>query len=360
MKKSIVSVAVLTAVGAASAQSSVTVFGVLDAAVTYGKGGGAAGSSRSQLMSGQNSASRLGFRGTEDLGGGLSASFWLEAAVLVDSGAGQGTNTNNQASGAAPAVAGGQGLTWNRRSTVSLAGGWGELRLGRDYSPQYWNVSTFDPFYATGVGTTATQISAGALGGVTDVRASNAIGYFLPGNLGGVYGQAMYYVGENAPTGDPTDSDGNGWSGRIGYASGPFNIAAGYSRTTYSSGDETHANVGAEWSFGNAKLLGEYVRDKIGTASGKGWLIGTRTTVGDGEIRASLSRYAVDLPGTDVDPHRTKVALGYVHSLSKRTALYTTLAHVRNSSGSAVMLNGSTGSPNSSSSGMDLGIRHNF
>ena len=91
---------------------------------------------KTQLTNSGYNSSRLGFRGTEDLGGGMSASFWLEAGVNNDDGTGAATSTNNQAIAApAPAVAGTQGLTFNRRSTVSLAGGWGELRLGRDYTP---------------------------------------------------------------------------------------------------------------------------------------------------------------------------------------------------------------------------------
>ena len=76
--------------------------------------------------------SRLGFRGTEDLGGGLNASFWLEAGLNNDNGTGASTSTNNSTSTSQAGASGSQGLTFNRRSTVSLASTWGELRLGRD------------------------------------------------------------------------------------------------------------------------------------------------------------------------------------------------------------------------------------
>jgi predicted porin len=130
MKKSLIALAVLAASGAAMAQSSVTLFGVVDATVRY-VDGGTSGNIWSLTNSGYNS-SRLGFRGTEDLGGGLSASFWLEAGVNNDNGTGSATSTNNTVAGSASANTGTQGLTFNRRSTVSLAGSWGELRLGRD------------------------------------------------------------------------------------------------------------------------------------------------------------------------------------------------------------------------------------
>ncbi|MBU0828125.1 MAG: porin, partial [Gammaproteobacteria bacterium] len=138
MKKSLIALAVLAASGAAMAQSSVTLFGIVDATYAYGSGSVA---NKSQLTNSGYNSSRLGFRGVEDLGGGMSASFWLEAGVNNDNGSGANTSTNNQGA----AAAGGGGLTFNRRSTVSLNGGFGEVRLGRDYTPQFWNLTVFDP-----------------------------------------------------------------------------------------------------------------------------------------------------------------------------------------------------------------------
>jgi predicted porin len=91
--------------------------------------------------------------------------------------------------------------------------------------------------------------------------------------------------------------------------------------------------------------------------TGKGFTLGTLVPVGAGEIRAAVSRYKVDTAG---NPQSTKLALGYVHNLSKRTALYTTVARVKNKGGAAQALNGSTTAANSSSTGFDLGIRHSF
>ena len=127
--------AALACSGPALSQSSVTLFGIVDAAYSHGSGSIA---DRDQLTSGGNNSSRVGFRGTEDLGGGLSASFWLEAQFNADNGTGVATNLNNQAPSAGSASAGGGGLTFNRRSTVSLAGSWGEVRLGRDYAKRAW------------------------------------------------------------------------------------------------------------------------------------------------------------------------------------------------------------------------------
>jgi predicted porin len=375
MKKSLIALAALASfAGIASAQSSVTLFGIVDATLAYGRG---SVSNKTQLTNSGYNSSRLGFRGTEDLGGGMSASFWLEAGVNNDNGTGAATNVNNQANGGALTTTatqasaglstqGTQGLTFNRRSTVSLAGGFGEIRLGRDYTPQFWNLTVFDPFGTNGVGTT--QALNSIITGVTAVRASNSIGYFLPGNLGGFYGQLQYYMGENNSTctavGVPAGTgcaggkkDGSGLGARVGFANGPFNVALALSKTKYITGDVEQNNIAGQWDFGMAKLQGEYSRDKAGAVTGKGGLIGALVPVGAGEIRAAYSSYKTDAAGS---PKTNKLALGYVHNLSKRTALYATAARVKNSGGAAQALNGSQTGANTNSTGYDFGIRHSF
>ena len=357
MKKTLLAMAVLAASGAAFAQSSVTLFGVVDGTLAFGRG---SVSNMTQLTNSGYNSSRLGFRGVEDLGGGLNASFHLEAGVNNDNGTGSATNINNQAVGAfnstsganAQVRAGSQGLTFNRRSTVSLGGGFGEVRLGRDYSPQFWNQTVYDAFGTNGVGTTQTIVSS--LGGPTNVRASNSIGYFLPGNLGGFNGQVQYSMGENASTGT---KDGNGYGLRFGYGAGPIAANVAYSRTTYATGNITTTNFGGSYDFGVAKIMGLYDQDKNGTVTGKGFNIGVTAPVGAGEIRAAYSTYKTDAAGT---PKADKFALGYVHNLSKRTAAYATLARVKNSGSATQALNGASTGAGTTSTGYDFGIRHSF
>lgn len=348
MKKSLIALAVLAASGAAMAQSSVTLFGIVDATYAYGSGSVA---KKSQLTNSGYNSSRLGFRGVEDLGGGMSASFWLEAGLNNDNGTGGVTNTNNQA-----ATSSGGGLTFNRRSTVSLNGGFGEVRLGRDYTPQFWNLTVFDPFGTNGVGTTQTLNSS--LGGPTNVRASNAIGYFLPGNLGGFYGQAQYYMGENLSNA-ANKKDGNGLAARVGYANGPINVALAFSETKFLTGNIKSWNLGGQYDLGMAKIMAHYSSDDVKNgAEGTGFLLGGLIPVGAGEVRLSYSTYKIDTVGAD--PRSNKLALGYVHNLSKRTALYTTFARVSNKNGAAQSLNGSVTAANRNSTGYDFGIRHSF
>lgn len=98
-------------------------------------------------------------------------------------------------------------------------------------------------------------------------------------------------------------------------------------------------------------------RDKNGSLTGKGWLLGAWYSVGAGEILGSYSRYETTAPG---HPEGKKLALGYVHHLSKRTALFTTWARLKNGDGASLALNGASTAPNTSSSGLDLGVRHSF
>jgi len=373
MKKSLVALAALAVAGIASAQSSVTLFGVLDAGVSYydaktnlPNGSTVKQSQWAQTSSGYNS-SRLGFRGNEDLGGGLAASFWLEAGLNNDTGAAGG---GAGISGTTTAT-----VLFNRRSTVSLSGGFGEVRIGRDYTPTFWNDTVFDPFGTNGVGTN--QITAAHPGDLNYVRSSNTVGYFLPTNLGGFYGQVQYGLAEQVKvTGVNVSSGGRSAAGRFGYANGPVDVALAYGQSTVndvvgvSNSKVKTANLGASYDFGVIKAFGEYSQVKtdgvtypLPSTSTKlnGYLLGLTAPVGPGLIRASFSSDKLSIAGPN--PKANKFALGYVHNLSKRTALYATVAHVTNKNGSSTTTGGSptfvAGTP-SSANGYDFGIRHAF
>ena len=363
MKKSLIALAVLATAGAASAQSSVQLFGVVDLSLVRSKG---TVSSKTQLTNNGIGANQIGFRGVEDLGGGMYAGFWLEAWHNPDNGTGLATNLNNQATGTSAATAGTQGLTFNRRSTVSVGGSWGELRLGRDYTPSYWNIANFDPWGNLGVAKSVTTEAAGPVTGATGVRASNSITYLYGGQAfnatsrggnDGFGGSLMYYMGENNNN-VANSKDGNGYSGRLSYQAGPWNVAVASGKTKYLAGDIRQTNFGGIYDFGVARVIGQVVRDKNGAVKAKGYLLGASAPVGAvGQLRASYSQYETDVAG---NPKVKKVGLGYVHNLSKRTALFATLAQVRNSGGSSFSLYQSVTAPNGKSSAYEAGVRHNF
>ncbi|MEO5669259.1 MAG: porin [Ramlibacter sp.] len=362
MKNSIVVFAALALSGAASAQSTVNLFGVVDATLARGTG---SLTHRTQLTNSGYTSSRVGFRGNEELGGGQLAGFHLEAGIANDDGQGGSTNSSNQASGTGASVAGRQGLTFNRRSTVSLAGGWGELRLGRDYTPQFWNQSVYDPFNTNGVGTN--QVAGSNIGGPTNTRSSNGISYLwghgfnassaVGGN--GIHALVQYYVGEN-PSGTPTSDDGSGWGVRAGYNAAPVSVAAHVARAHYSSGDITSYSLGGSYDFGPARLMAMAERDRVAattSVTGTGYLVGVHVPVGPNLVRAAISHYKTNAA---TEPATRKFALGYVHNLSKRTAFYATVARVSNKGAATQALNGSTTAAGQTSTGLDLGVRHIF
>jgi predicted porin len=348
MKKSLLALAALTAfAGAASAQSSVTAFGIVDLAGTYVDGS----TSKYLLATSGMSTSRLGFRGVEDLGGGLKAGFWLEGQLDADDGNAAGFN-------------------WQRRSTVSLISNVGELRMGRDYTPVYWNWNSFDPFGATGLGSSTnlglevSTFNGGSYG--TLVRANNTIGYFLPA-MGGLYGQAMVAAGEGTP--------GNKIiSGRLGYAAGPFDIAAAYGITEFSSSvDLTNWNIAGSFDAGFAKFFGFYssldADNNLFTQTN--WFVGATVPFGAWSFKAtygSVTRDPTSLTTGDAKKpvafgDADQIAVGVVYDLSKRTALYATYSDISNT-GTAFRVFGGTNAPaavaNQDSKGYALGIRHSF
>ena len=366
MKKSLLALAVLGAfAGVASAQSSVTLFGVIDVNGRYVKNGS---QSQYQLSQDGMASSRIGFRGTEDLGGGLAASFWLEGAIQPDTGT-IGTSTPNGGTTA-------YGNLFTRRATASLSGGWGELRLGRDYTPTFWNATIFDPFGTNGVGNSGNLYLPGGAtpfapqGGSygTAVRANNTVGYFLPSGIaGGLYGQVMMAAGENVM--------GNKyWGGRLGYAAGPFNIAGAYGVTqTTRTIDARLYNFGASWNFSFMTLSGYYGRLNASNAAQNNYFIGAVAPIGLWNLKASygyVSRSG-SIPGLEVSGQKAdQFAIGADYNLSKRTALYATYSYLSNDGNNGkgsmftvaplnnVALNGA--SPGASSQGFEFGIKHSF
>lgn len=349
MKRSLIALAVLGAfAGAASAQSSVTLFGVVDVNARAIKNNDTV----KGLGTDGIASSRLGFRGVEDLGGGLRASFHLEAALAADTGTAGGSNALTNAAGSS--------ALFNRRATVSLLGGFGEVRLGRDYNPSFWNLTTFDPFGTNGVGSSLNMVSTLGSGVGTLVRTNNTIGYFLPGNLGGFYGQAMVGAGEGV---EQSGTNGNKYiGGRLGYAAGPFDVAAAYGSTEANTAGDKYKlwNVGGSWDFGVAKLMGQYINAKYLSRKQVNYVVAAVVPVGAGEFHASYDHANQSGAGTNGNDANL-MALGYVHNLSKRTALYGTVARINNKGAAnfAVSTQGAL-SLGRDSTGYEVGVRHSF
>ena len=342
MKKSLIALAVMAASGAAMAQSSVTLFGVVDQAVTYVNGG----ENWNGINSGGNSTSRIGFRGVEDLGGGLKAQFWLEAGILADEGSGR--------SGGAS----GSGLEFKRRSTVSLLGNFGEVRLGRSTTAAYDAASRYDVFGTVGIG------QAQHWGDV--IRISNMLSYYSPDFSGFKFG-VNYGFGEVA--GDNRASRYVG--GSLTYDNGPLSLGLGVdrlNRATALNDDMDRWSLGGSYNFGVVKLAAAYTSVNFKPVTGekdknRGAYIGLSAPVGTaGEAKISYNRYENKFAGEKLKADQ--LAVGYVHNLSKRTAVYGTYAYIKNKNNNGdnlgLTLGNGTLKDNGSQHGLQVGLRHAF
>jgi predicted porin len=343
MKKLALLAAVAALAGGAQAQtSSVTLFGIVDAAARHVKNGD---ESINSLASGGINSSRLGVRGTEDLGGGLTAGFWLEHGFSLDSG------TQSDAA-----------RFWNRRATVSLASGFGEVRLGRDFTPSYQGYSDFDPFGDNGVAASSKFDSALGSGRETGTRADNQVTYLTPAGLGGLYARVSVAAGEGTP--------GKKYTGaRLGWAQGPLNVSAAYGQTDVApvAGEDRFKtmNAGGSYDFGIAKAMAYVARSEFADQKLTTYAIGALVPFGNGTFRVGYTRAnasGTNAAGADVDDNDAdQFAVGYLHNLSKRTAVYGTLAHVKNK-GAATFATASSPAlaGGDKSTGVEVGLRHSF
>jgi predicted porin len=215
--------------------------------------------------------------------------------------------------------------------------------------------------------------------------------YFLPAGLGGFYGSVAYALHEQtdmSPNLGVADSRaGRHVGGRLGYASGPLDLAIAFGRsdTVYSNlnGKIKTVSFGGTYDFGPVKLFGEYSQSQdsrdapnvFATTNDvdlKGYLVGVTVPVGPGVIRASYAQVKYDYNSPlniAGDPKANKFAVGYVHHLSKRTAVYGTLARVSNKNGAGLTVGagpsfvtsfGNVALAPKTSTGCEFGIRHSF
>jgi predicted porin len=348
----------------ASAQSSVTIFGIADAAIRSTKNGSAA--SLTGMTSDGYGSSQLGFRGTEDLGGGLSANFWLESQISLPSGA---TGSSNL-----------PGQFFNRKSTVSLASkSLGEIRLGRDYTGPHLLQCRFDPFGCNSIGassifrnSTATSINQAFGSTGTNqhplVRVSNSAQYILPQGLGGAFGGLMYSDGKEDATSVAGNSKATG--AHLGYADQKLYVAAAFFNTknTLVAGETFRDTAfAANYDFGFFKTgvmhrIYKYQSAKLVTTS-----LSASVPVTDVGT-ASLTYVRANQRGTtaanaDIGMNDANmIALGYLHLLSKRTALYASVAQLDNKGGARFVLPGGRAGilAGEKSTGYQAGIRHTF
>ncbi|TVO68377.1 porin [Denitromonas ohlonensis] len=330
--------------GLVHAEANVTIYGLIDLNLSYEKAGN---QKYTGVASSELNGSRIGFKGTEDLGNGLKALFVLETGFDPDTGAtGQG------------------GRQFGRQSFVGLEGRWGKVMLGRQYSPAF---DALDPFEATGGADRTAGLLHRKTGSVArgyETRFDNMIKYRSP-SFGGFSAEVGYWTGaENTGPDEDTRKQGRGYGVTGLYKNGPF--AAAVTTQTYytnSTGGQasTHGIAGA-YDFTVAKAYLLYSQDRESGSQGTGkahsYALGAEIPVSAAGTLA-ISYGARDESNEAGAEDASGWSLYYMHSLSKRTTLYTAFSHISNK-GNANYAWSTTPAAGDDPSVVMAGIRHRF
>ena len=310
MKKSLIAVAALAVVSAASAQSSLNVYGIADV-VIHKDDVRAEPSKPTKMTSGGVSGSRLGFKGTEDLGGGLKANFLLEQGIDLTSGAAAG---------------------FNRQAYVGLSGGFGEVKFGNVYTA-YDDISgATNPVFDSVLSPTSVWVSSSYVSN----PGSNI--YYATPSFGGVSGAVSYSL---------DGSKNEVVSLHVKYENGPIYVGFGYqdqvdfaaaSASTTDLADK-FTRLNGSYDFGSFKLLAGY--GKVKNADVTEYSIGA-----DVPLAANLVLSAGYASSKAAGAKRDNgLGVGAAYSLSKRTTVY---GGARNVEG------------NADTSRVGVGIKHVF
>ncbi|WP_068636918.1 porin [Thauera butanivorans] len=368
MQKKLIALAIAGLVSApAFAQSNVTIYGVADAYVGFGKHGE---NDFRGVGDGGLSGSRLGFRGTEDLGNGLKAVFVLEQGFDIGSG-------NDQIGGKAQ----------SRQAFVGLSGGFGTVSLGRQYAPGYF----FNYDALAGAAISPQSILSSQSGMTitpnTPARWSNSVAY--TGSFSGLTARAIYSTGtdytENAlgagfgarpaiELGEkPSDDDAYGLS--LDYANGPLKVGGVYQvvKNDYAvaglDDKQKEWGLGASYDFGVVSLHASYQSvDNIYGAKDEDadlWQVGLIVPVGAaGNVHVAYGQTKLDWSDGSDDKVKS-YTLAYTHALSKRTTAYAAFNRTDNDNGLTMGLVGYGHKAGSTFGGDNadlfaIGVRHTF
>ena len=310
------------AAGSALAQSSVTIYGRLNLSAEQQKNVNAVGT-QSVL---QNSASRIGFKGTEDLGGGLKAGFQIEHGFNADTGT----------AGAS---------FWGRQSEVNLSGAFGKIRLGNFISEAYFATTDYISMHNHDTGTSENKLYA-YVG-----RNTNKIAYRTPELVKGLTLEGAVSAGEGGGRVKSYDWAAN-WN------LGALQLGAGYEK----NGSAKQFAVRALYAMGPV-VLGAYFQDDTngygaGLGSRKSYRVSAAYNVGKSEFH--LNYGMADDYSKRANSDASQWTAGYNYNLSKRTKVYAFYTAVDNGAGLSYF-----GATNSRGQVLDsnilaVGVRHNF
>ena len=310
--------AVLALLGstAAFAQSSVTLYGRVNTTVERQEVGNV---KTTGLF---NNSSRFGFKGTEDLGGGLKAGFQLESGFNSDTGASATT-------------------FFGRQSEVNLSGGFGAVRLGRFTAESYYATADYVSMHNHDTGSSSDAFYAYVM------PDANKIAYRTP-TFGGLTVDAAVALHEQAVGGK------NAYDLAANYNLGALALGAGYSK----QGDVNQFAVRALYTFGAFTVGGYVQRDEDAFVANGGkrntFRLAGAYNMGASEFHVNVGRAGEYKNLNDSDS--TQYTLGYNYNLSKRTKVYGYYTHVNNSRNASYQ----SGVAGADFSSVAVGVRHNF
>lgn len=344
MNKKLIALAIATATIAPTAfaqtANPVTLYGRVWLMVNSVKADGGATplSTRTTVSDG---SSLIGFRGTEDLGGGLKAFFQIESAVIPDVGG---------------------GTFASRNSGVGLIGGFGTVMLGRWDSPFKLSAIFVDPTSQITIGNQLSVINTGSF----NRRENNTVQYWSP-TLNGFSARVMYGANEGrTATANPSNV-----SVSVNYALGPFRINYANERhkdqrgATVTAGvTETGQNLAGTFVIGPVKigLLTQKFKS-TGRTDRKAYEAAITYTVGKNRFFVNIGRNKDGAESTALQPESKFAAAGYNYELSKRTTFMLRYASLKNNAASRAALSGSdlpSFAVNNDPKGFGAGLRHTF
>ncbi|MFZ5527451.1 MAG: porin [Pseudomonadota bacterium] len=299
-KKTAVAAAALLAAFAAQAQSQVSIYGNLDVAVGRFD---APNNDKAvtAVESGVLRESYIGFKGQEDLGGGLKAFFTLESTIAVDTGSQDGN-------------------FWSRTSVVGLTGDFGTVALGNARTLNFLANQAYNPFGATGLFSTSNNLFG------FESNFANSVTYSSP-NLSGFTAAVQVGLSESNVSGQKD----NAFGVQLNYAAGPLAVGATYedaqeTNPLYFGSNSKRWQLGASYDFGAVKLFGQYGQDKFNNdnESYKFFQVGAGIPVTSaGTVLTSYAQGKYD------NQKLRQFSLAYDHALSKRTGAYVGVVNLR-------------------------------
>lgn len=352
MKKTLIAltVAALPMAAAQADSSNVTIYGQMNVSLDHVRTNGASPADGSLTRVSSNS-SRIGFKGTEDLGNGMAANFQIESGLTVDGATG----------------------TWGSRNTYAGLSGksWGEVRLGNHDTPYKLGTASLDIFadtagdYNTIIGNVQGTV-------VFDQRATNALAYISPTMSG--FHAAIAYVAAAEANNNAT-ANPSAWSATGIYANGPIFASLSYEKYTNganaaaSAADVKGTKFGFGYNFGDAKVgfIYERLSDSVSGSetTRNAYGLNVAYTMGSNVLKAAYLK-ANDGDNSTTDSSAKNFTIGVDHNMSKRTAVYALYTKTTNASGAAYGVGGAQGgnfttlNDGEDPSILSFGMKHSF